>query len=102
MPSRFLVLVPAGEEWHIATRAGRLVTTTERTQIALGRIEGKRAPLILADNAGSLPTVDLLELLTDQVQPAADPEPADRPAAPEGPPPGPPNPPRAPKDRPVG
>lgn len=98
MPSRFLVLVPAGEEWHIATRAGRLVTTTERTQIALGRIEGKRAPLILADNAGSLPTVDLLELLTDQVQPAD----TARPPAPEGPPPGPPNPPRPPKDRPVG
>lgn len=100
MPNRFLVLVPQGDEWHIATRAGRLVTTTERAQIGLGRIEGKRAPLILADAVGDLAVVDILELLTDQVAPPT--ASADRPAAPEGPPPGPPNPPRPPKDRPVG
>lgn len=68
---RFLVLVPQGDEWHIATRSGRLVTTTERTQIALGRIEGRRPPSILADAVGELPTVDLFELLVDQVAPAA-------------------------------
>lgn len=71
--SRFIVLVPAGDEWHVVTRAGRLVTTTERSQVALGRIDGKRAPLILADNVGdevALPTVDLVELLTGSVEPA--------------------------------
>jgi hypothetical protein len=71
MPSRFLVLVPQGDDWHIATRGGALVTTTERQQIALGRIEGKRPPQILADNAVTLPTVDLFELLADQVAPAS-------------------------------
>lgn len=70
MPSRFLCLIPAGDEWHIATRGGRLVTTTERAQIGLGRIEGKRAPVIAADNVGlgraQLPTVDLFEVSLDQ------------------------------------
>lgn len=68
---RFLVLVPQGDEWHIATRAGRLVTTTERTQIPLGRIEGRRPPAILADSVGELPTVDLFELLVDQNAPTS-------------------------------
>ncbi|TFV90424.1 hypothetical protein [Blastococcus sp. CT_GayMR16] len=70
--ARFLCLIPApsGDEWHIATRGGRLVTTTERSQVALGRIGGRRAPLIAADNVGTgqmqLPTVDLFEMSLDQ------------------------------------
>lgn len=74
--SRYLVLIPMGDEWHIATRAGRLITTSERTQIGLGRIEGRRPPVILADLLGSgqvhLPTVDLLELVTDQAAPTSE------------------------------
>jgi hypothetical protein len=68
--ARFLCLIPSGDEWHIATRGGRLVTTTERAQVGLGRIEGKRAPVIAADTVGSgtalLPTVDLYEVSLDQ------------------------------------
>lgn len=70
MPSRFLVLVPVGEDWHIATRGGALLTTTERVQIPLGRIEGKRPPQILADDTAGVPTIDLFEALADQVSPA--------------------------------
>lgn len=68
---RFLVLVPKGDDFHIATRGGRLVTTTERTQIALGRVEGRRPPVILADSTPNVATVDLFELLADQVAPTA-------------------------------
>jgi hypothetical protein len=86
MPDRYLVLVPAGDEFHVATRGGRLVTTTERSQIGLGRIEGRRPPVILASNTGEVPTVDLWELVTDQAQPAAPAsEPTAAPAAPETP-----------------
>lgn len=68
--ARFLVLVPRDDEWHLATNAGRLVTTTERTQIPLGKIEGKRAPVIGCDAVGGLPSIDLTELITGQVLPA--------------------------------
>jgi hypothetical protein len=72
---RFLVLVPVADEWHVATNAGRLITTTERSQVALGRIEGKRAPFIGADNLGTgrvaVSSIDLTELITGQVAPAA-------------------------------
>lgn len=70
-PTRYVVLVPQGDEWHIATRSGRLVTTTERTQVALGRIEGKRPPLIVAGTSAAVPLVDLVELLTGQESPPA-------------------------------
>jgi hypothetical protein len=75
---RFLVLVPVGEDWHVATRDGALLTTTERTQIPLGRIEGKRPPAILANRTGGVETRDLADILTDQAAPAP---PAEPPAA---------------------
>lgn len=84
MPDRYLVLVPAGDEFHVATREGRIVTTTEKTQIGLGRIEGRRPPVVLASNVGSLPTVDLWALVTDQA--AAPAAPVAEPAAPADPP----------------
>lgn len=70
---RYAVLVPRDSEWYLATRGGRLVTTTERAQIALGRMEGRRPPAILvATDRSTLPTIDLVDLLTGDVEPAGE------------------------------
>jgi hypothetical protein len=67
---RYLVLVPRDSEWYIATRNGKAVTTTERSQIALGRMEGRRPPAILVStDRSTLPTLDLVDLLTGDVEP---------------------------------
>jgi len=68
---RYLVLVPRDGEWHAATREGLLVTTTERTQIALRSLEGRRPPAILVST--ETPTLDLVDLLTGAVEPTASP-----------------------------
>jgi hypothetical protein len=72
---RYLVLVPRDSEWYAATRNRRLVTTTERNQIALGRMEGRRPPAILISSEATVPTIDLVDLLTGDVEtPAGSPE----------------------------
>jgi hypothetical protein len=68
---RYLVLVPRDGEWHAATRGDQLVTTTERAQIALRGMEGRRPPLIVLDADGPVPSWDLVDLLAISVQPTA-------------------------------
>jgi len=70
MPS-YLVLVPRDGEWHAATREGLAVTTTERTQIALRSMEGRRPPTIVVST--DMPTIDLVDLLTGTVEPTSRP-----------------------------